>query len=235
MHTSTRARLLNAVYKNHFKTISSMVDELNDNLIAESLKVSCEYCHPDCVAVLLPLASPPDIGALLQTTMEAYDAVEHEQSSVVDMLLPLLSDKQCEDYADQACERDWKLVFPKIIDRVNSPNSTNLRMDWAAKCGHLDDIKKYVPQCDDQQLTRTLFLAAEAGQWDVARFLIPLSSPFDVLCDMEIEHRNGHGHYTVTMERFKKVIEEVEMEQQRARLLNHVDTQSTRKPSVRKI
>lgn len=212
-----------------------MVDELNDNLIAESLKVSCEYCHPDCVAVLLPLASQPDIGALLQTTMEAYEAIEDEQTSVVDMLLPLLTDKQCEDYAEQACECNWKSVFPKIIDRVTSPEQKNLKMDWAAKHGNLDDVKKFAPQCDDQQLTRTLFLAAEARQWDVARFLIPISSPFDVLYDMDVEHSNGHGNYTTIREEFKKVIEEVEMEQQRERLLNHVDKQSTRKPPARKI
>lgn len=235
MPTSTRTQLLNAVYKNHFNTISSMTNELNDNLIAEALKVSCEYCHPDCVAVLLPLSSQPDIGELLQTAMEAYDAIEHEQSSIADMLLPLLTDKQCEDYAELACERDWKSVFPKIIDRVTSPDRENLKMDWAAKYGNLDDIKKFAPQCDDQQLTRTLFLAAEAQQWDVARFLIPISSPFDVLFDMEIEHSNGHGNYTIIREQFKKVIEEVEMEQQRERLLNHVDQHSAQKTSARKM
>jgi len=120
-HQSIRASLLDAVYKNQFKTIASMADKLNDDLIAEALRVSCHYCHPDCVAVLLPLAPQQDIGALLQTTMETYDALEHEQSVLVDLLLPLMNDKQCETYADQACECNWEIVFPKIIDRVNSP------------------------------------------------------------------------------------------------------------------
>lgn len=228
-----RARVLNAVYKNKSDVIASHLPDLNAEMVEEALHVSCEYCHPECAAVLLPLGNASKIGGLLDATMLSDNIAQQQQ--MIDMLLPLLPDEDCEWIAERACEFYWPDAFSQVVNRVSGAEGTKVQMDWAAIHGKIEDIKTLAPLCDMFQLNRALFLAAEHSQWDAARILIPICEPLEVLLDMDTEQRNGHGHYMARMERLTELIDEVQSEQQRDRLIKQVEHQSTKKTSSRKI
>lgn len=225
-----RSRLLNAVYKDKATVIADMEPELDTLLVEEALDVACDYCHPECVKVLLGRSHHADIGSLIYKTMSSDNIAQ--QTEMLDILLPILPDDQCEWVAELACELFWPNIFSQIFDRLPESISGSLKMQWAATQGDVTTIERLMDENNTSELNKLLFFASAAGQWDVCRFLVPLCDSFSVLYDLHED--NSLGRFSRTIEHLKEIVEEYKNECQKQTLMEHISS-PTVKPVARKI
>ena len=213
-----RSLLLNAVYKDKAAVIADMETQLEPSLVEEALDVACDYCHPQCVKVLLARPHRADIGSLIYKTMCSDNIAQ--QTEMLDILLPILPDDECEWVAHLACESFWPTTFSQLFDRLPANIAAPLKMQWAATQGDVTTIEDLMDENDTPQLNTLLFFATAASQWDVCRFLVPLCDYFSVLCDLHEENRMGS--FSSRIERLNDIIEEHKNQCQHKTLMENI-------------
>jgi len=213
-----RSRVLNAVYKDKSDIIADMGAQLDCLLVEEALDVACDYCHPQCLKVLLEQPHNADIGSLIYKTMCSDNIAR--QTEMLDILLPILPDDECEWVAHLACESFWPTNFSQIFDRLPENIAGPLKMQWAATQGDVTTIEHLMDKNDIPQLNRTLVFATAASQWDVCRFLVPLCDYLSVLYDLHEE--NKMGSFSRRIECLKDIIEEHKNQCQNQTLMENI-------------
>ncbi len=213
-----RGRVLNAVYKNNAAIIADSGPELNPFLVEEALNAACDYCHPECAQVLLKWPHGADIGSLINKTMSSDNIAQ--QNDMLEILLPLLPNDECEWVAELACESLWPSTLFPIFERLPESSFARLNMQWAATQGDVGTIEGLMDENDIPQLNRILFFAAMAEQWDVCQFLVPLCDHFSVLYDLQEE--NSLRRFSQSIERLKEIIEEHQNQCQNQTIMSHI-------------
>lgn len=215
-----RSKVLNAVYKNKADVIAACAPQLERFLVEEALDVACDYCHPECAQILLKCPHGADIGSLIYKTMGSDNIAR--QNDMLEVLLPLLPNDECEWVAELACESFWPNTLSPIFERLPESSFVRLNMQWAATQGDVATIERLMDEKDVLQLNRILFFAAAAEQWNVCSFLVPLCDHFTVLYDLQEENRTGR--FSRTIERLKEIVEHHQNHCQNQTIMSHIPT-----------
>lgn len=219
-HKNPRAQLLNAIYKNQYTIVEQLLPTVDPKLIKEALKVCTEYGHVECCAALIPYSKPEDRYNLLESALESEEI--HSQQQMIELLVPYNSSTVCSMVFTAALEWGKDELLPSLLQGVDADEHNTLTLDWAASRGRLSEVEDLVDLCEDGAIARALFLACENFQWDVVKFLIPMSDPYGVLLDFDTEEMHSGGNYAKAREGLLKVMDEVNCEQQKQRLTDEI-------------